>query len=59
MSGSVVFILLVLFIAAIMLIAASCIFAYVRKRRILARLKTDAAEKSNNILFDADHPSEV
>ncbi len=59
MSGSVVFNLIVLFITGIMLVAASCIFAFVRKRWLLARRTAEAARKSHNVLFDANHAPKI
>lgn len=47
MSGSVIFDILVLFIALLLLLMASCIFAYVRKRVLQARgAKTHENERA-------------
>lgn len=59
MSGSVVYTLLALFIALMILIAASCIFFVVRKRRLSARRGKAAVNEPPGALTNADRSSGV
>lgn len=59
MSGSVVFTLLALFIALMILIAASCIFFVVRKGWLSARREKAAVNEPPGALTNTDHSSEV
>lgn len=59
MPGSVVFSLLILFIASMILFAASCLFAFIRKRWLEARRKKSAITKTPGGFAYPDRSSET